>query len=277
MRSGRTTVGAALLGAALLLNAGGGRTAPADDPKPKDKPETAKAEKAVKAELEKLKGSYGTLTRIKSAALARAMPGHVFFGVLYKQFPVGRMPPMGLKPSNLFVYGPEGKVHIITDNKKLTQFFKDRVVAGTDDDRIKDATRAWLRAAEELVQDGFYRFQIQDDDTKVAKTKGGKIAIGKSVAMKGGSGFISARLSFNAKGKLTNVSQDTKVNRGPRPRCQATKLLDADPVVRAMAEDDLLIMGRLAKPYLDEQRAKASPELRKAIDRMWQRILKDDR
>ena len=40
-----------------------------------------------------------------------------------------------------------------------------------------------------------------------------------------------------------------------------------------MAEQDLLIMGRAAKPYLDEQRAKASPALQQAIDRIWQRIL----
>src|SRR5205085_1021891 len=64
---------------------------------------------------------------------------------------------------------------------------------------------------------------------------------------------------------------------GPRPICQATKLLDPDPVVRRMAEQDLLIMGRAVKPYLDEQRARAEPGLRKAIDRLWQRILDEDR
>jgi hypothetical protein len=64
---------------------------------------------------------------------------------------------------------------------------------------------------------------------------------------------------------------------GPRPICQATKLLDADPVVRRMAEQDLLVMGRAARPYLDEQRAKAAPELQKAIDRVWERICADDR
>jgi hypothetical protein len=44
-----------------------------------------------------------------------------------------------------------------------------------------------------------------------------------------------------------------------------------------MAEQDLLCMGRAAKSYLDEQRAKAGPELQKAIDRIWQRIVDDDR
>ena len=69
----------------------------------------------------------------------------------------------------------------------------------------------------------------------------------------------------------------SKLKPGPRPICHATKLLDPDPVVRAIVEQDLLIMGRAAKPYLDEQRAKASPELQQAIDRIWQRILNEGR
>jgi hypothetical protein len=213
MRSRRRIVGAALLGAALLMSAGGGST-PAADPKP----DTAKAEKAVKAELKKLKGDYAQVTLIKYAPLRRALPGHVFFGVLYKQFPAGRMPPRGLKPSNVFAYGPEGKVHVFTEPRKVIQFLKDRLVAGTDDDRVKDAARSWLRLTQEFKQDGFYEFDIQDEKTKVAKTKGGKIVIAQSVVVKGGKGMISARVSFNKKGKLTDANQDSKVNPGSRPR-----------------------------------------------------------
>jgi hypothetical protein len=36
-------------------------------------------------------------------------------------------------------------------------------------------------------------------------------------------------------------------------------------------------MGRAAKYYLDEQRAGATPELQRAIDRIWQRILAEER
>jgi hypothetical protein len=32
-------------------------------------------------------------------------------------------------------------------------------------------------------------------------------------------------------------------------------------------------MGKSAKGYLDEQRAKAKPELKAAIDRIWKRIV----
>ena len=62
-----------------------------------------------------------------------------------------------------------------------------------------------------------------------------------------------------------------------RPICQATKLLDPDPVVRRMAEDAILLMGKPAKEYLDGQRARATPALREAMDRIWQRILIEDR
>src|SRR6184192_2360441 len=62
---------------------------------------------------------------------------------------------------------------------------------------------------------------------------------------------------------------------GPRPICQATKLLDPDPLVRRICEQDLLIMGLSARDYLMEQRARATPELRAALDRLWEKIQKN--
>jgi hypothetical protein len=46
--------------------------------------------------------------------------------------------------------------------------------------------------------------------------------------------------------------------------------------VRRMAEQDLLYMGRAAREYLQEQRARATPELQRAIDRLWQRIVEQE-
>src|SRR5262249_45352300 len=150
-------------------------------------------------------------------------------------------------------------------------------LTASSEEQLKNAARAWLVLRQHFIQDGFYAFALMDEATKVGKAEGGKTASGKVVVMKGGNGMITAELTFNPAGKLTAVAQDVKVRPGPRPICQATKLLDGDPIVRQMAEQDLLIMGRFAKPYLDKQRAKASPELRRAIDRIWQRIMEDDR
>ena len=101
-------------------------------------------------------------------------------------------------------------------------------------------------------------------------------AIGRALVMQGGNGEINATLRFE-QGKLAKATESAKIIPGPRPICQATKLLDADPIVRRMAENDLLYLGDLVKDYLDEQRAQATPELQRAIDRIRQRIEKQRR
>jgi hypothetical protein len=44
-----------------------------------------------------------------------------------------------------------------------------------------------------------------------------------------------------------------------------------------MAEQSIRVMGSAAKPYLDEQRAKAPRELCAAIDRVWAQIIAEGR
>jgi hypothetical protein len=114
---------------------------------------------------------------------------------------------------------------------------------------------------------------------RVAKTAQGLSANGRLevVAKAGNEGFLAAELLFDPKGQLVQVREDVQLKPGIRPICQATKLLDPDPIVRRMAERDLLILGRLAKPYLDEQRQQADPALRRAIDQLWQRIEREER
>jgi hypothetical protein len=239
--------------------------------------QVARAEKVARKKLEELKGSYGSVQFIRDASLEKVFPRHAFFFVLFRQYPVGRVPPAGLKVSNVFTVGADGKVQVLTDPRQLEKFFRAQLPAGTGDAQLKEETRAWLSLAQQFSQDGFYTFRLVEDSLKVTRVKGGKRGSGTVVAMKGGSGTLSATLTFNESGRLAEVSAITKLRPGPRPVCQATRLLDRDAVVRRMAEQDLLIMGRAAKPYLDEQRAKAPPELRRAIDRLWQRICAEDR
>src|SRR4051812_43557822 len=80
--------------------------------------EVSKADKAVKDHLESIKGGSGSVTQIKDAGLEKALPDHAFFFVLYRQFPVGRIPPKGLRSSNVFAWGRDGKLQALTEDKQ---------------------------------------------------------------------------------------------------------------------------------------------------------------
>jgi hypothetical protein len=161
----------------------------------------------------------------------------------------------------------------ITELSQLESWFGQHLAPIRSRSEMKQAVRAWLTLSEELKQDGFYKFETREDSLSVT-TKGREIEIsGKAIIISGGTGEISALLVFGKNGKLVRIVETSTVKPGVRPICQATKLLDPDPVVRRMAEQDIIVMGRAAKTYLDEQRAKASSELKKAIDNIWRRIV----
>jgi len=244
------------------------------DPEPARKKLTKddieKAEKAVKAHLEKIKGSSGQVNLIKDEPTERALPGFAFYHVLYRQYPVGRVPPEGLKSSNVFVVeGKDFKPVALTSVKELEKFLKEKLPASRTEAQKKDAAKAAVRLAQEFHQDGFFTFSLEDDSTKAA----GKTAAAKTVVMKGGNGSLAVSLTFTEGGKLSELTEKAAIRAGPRPICQATKLLDKDPIVRGMAEQALLYMGSAAREYLEEQKAKASsPELKAAIERIWRKI-----
>jgi hypothetical protein len=274
-----TRIALFVFGAALVLWLSGrsaAAPAPADKPGPSDD-DIAKAEKIVKDDLARLKGDSAAVQPIKDDAVNRSFPKYVFFGAFFRQFPVARVLPEGLSSANLYAVGPDGKAQLIKDKDGLVSFFQASIGPVKEDDAAKDAARAYVRLTEELHQDGFFKFKLEDDSTKVGQSDAGKTATARAVVMSGGNGEIAATLTFDSDGKLKTVEEKVNLKPGPRPICQATKLLDADPIVRRIAERDLLIMGRAAKPYLDEQRAKASPELRGAIDAVWRQIVEEDR
>jgi hypothetical protein len=265
-----------LLAVALLGGPSAVHAAPAPGKYRPSAEDVARAERAVTARLEELKGSAAVVQPIRDDTLDRTFPGSLFFAAFFRQYPVARLTPEGLKDSNLCAVGRGGKVELMTDSSQLKQFFKDHLPPARTADQFKDAARAWLRLTQALHQDGFYQFAIEEDSLKVNAEKDGTVVTGKAVVTRGGNGEIRTHLTFRD-GRLALLNQDTRLRSGPRPICQATKLLDPDPVVRRMAEQDLLIMGRAARGYLDDQRARASPDLQRAIDRLWQRICAEDR
>jgi hypothetical protein len=220
------------------------------------------------------------LDLIDNEALPETFPGYEFFAWRIGVHPVDRGAPKGLGRRNLFIVTKDGQVRHLKseygserDTKKLEKFFRADLGLVKDDESAKRAVEAWLRLTEEFTQDGWLRFLILKDSLNVQKEQGGRKASGKNIVTAGGKGEIRATLYFTEEGQLRKVEETNTVLLGVRPRCQATKLLDPDTIVRQMAEQDILVMGRSCKDYLDEQRAKASLELQQAIDRIWNRIV----
>jgi hypothetical protein len=242
-------------------------------PQPKDKlPENVeKAQQLIADHLKSIKGESGQILWLNDKALADAFPKRIFFAVRYRIYPVAKKLPEGMKPSNVFVVEGDKFKHV-KDAKALEEFFRDALapVKAGDVQSGMQAVSAWLVLSQEFNQDGFYKFKLDD----MGKSAADSFEL-RAVVMAGGNGDITAKLEFDKEGKLANVTHTVKVKQGPRPICQATKLLDADPVVRKMAEQDLLYMGPDAYDYLMEQRASASPQLRRAIDRVWAQIVRN--
>lgn len=222
------------------------------------------------------------ITPVKEDYVAKLFPKHTFVAVLYPQFPVGREAPAPLKEANVIAVPKDGKVVPLSDVKALEKFFAEnapKVKTGNEDLIVK----AWLRLAQELAQDGFYKFKAPASGGATGKSDGKidtVLTVDGSVAVDpagGNKGDIKATIHFKDDGSIAKIDHKVNLQPGPRPRCQATKLLDPDPIVRQMAEDSIRVMGSAAKYYLDEQRAKAPPELQKAIDRIWQRIVEEGR
>jgi hypothetical protein len=251
----------------IVLAAGfalAGGSAPAAD-------EVQQAKQLIEKRMAERKAVGGQVAVLSEAPLGKLFPGQVFVGVRFRQFPVARPLPEGIKPFNLFAVKGT-KVESLSDAKAVEKFFQTTLPPVKDDATAKDAVRAWLALVQEQRNDGYFKFKRIDDSLKAMPDKNGRRATGSVMAVSGGNGEVTVAMTFDAAGKLTQVVEGGKLKSGPRPICQATKLLDPDPIVRRMAEQDLLCMGRQAKEYLAEQRAKARPELQRAIDRIWQRI-----
>ena len=248
-----------------------GRAGGKDDP---SKAAMVKAVAALQTHLEKAKATGGQIVHLQAPALAKGFPEDIFLAVRFRIFPVARQLPKGMKPSNIFAVSKDGKVKHLSDAKELEKFFQEHLPAIKKQDLAQDALGGWLLLAQEFHQDGFFKFEVLSKAFAVEEKGKGYEATGRALVTGGGNGEINVTMTF-ADGKLTKVADSSKIRPGPRPICQATKLLDPDAIVRRMAEQDLLIMGLAAKEYLDEQRASAGPELRRAIDQLWQQIQKN--
>jgi hypothetical protein len=223
------------------------------------------------------RGANGAVVRpITDDYVGRTFPSFSFFGVIFRQHPIAVLCPQtqDLKCSNVF-FVKGGRVDFVATIPDLKFFFSAELGMVPFETAAADAASTWLRFSEELKQDLFYTFSApelsympREDLTRVR---------GHAAVMAGGEGQITVLITLGSAGSLVHIYEKSALRPGVRPICQATKLLDRDPIVRRMAEQDVLVMGRAAKPYLEQVRATARPKLQQAIDRIWQRILDEGR
>lgn len=232
---------------------------------------------AVERYVHDHKAASGQLAPLADEALRRALPAYTLYSLRFRQYPVAMPVPEPFRGQNLLVADRQGKVSPLVSQEALAAWFRASAPPVVGDAAARELTAGWLRLAQELGQDGYYQFTGPAEMLTLTPDNGGRIVSGRTLVTGGGRGELKVRMRWGADGKLLSLEPEGKLTPGVRPICQATRLLDRDPVVRRMAEQDLLAMGRAAGPYLRERRVRSSPPLRRAIDWIWNRILAEGR
>lgn len=206
--------------------------------------------------------------------------GSHWYSVHYREFPMAVRPPDPMNPRNLVVESKSKTLHFGT-RQELDKLARDMFRPVRRED-LTDFALDWLRVSSVFSQDGFFEFQFKKFNIKV-KDAGRACQVDAEspvVEKAGDTGKLRCTLSFNLTDEgyvLVSVKDDDTVVPGIRPICQATLLLDQNPKVRKIAERDLLVMGRAALGYLEEQRTHATGDLRKEIERVIKKVRRGER
>lgn len=219
------------------------------------------------------------LSFLRSTDMEKTFPGKLFYLVRFPQWPISYDVPPPLANNNVFVFSKTQEMQLITTSQQLEKFFAAQLHGIKDARGARGSMKTWLCISEELANDGMFKFNISDSSILVKASSSGLIVSGKAVVdpVGGNSGDITATIAFNCSGNVQDIKEIVSLQEGIRPICQSTKLLDADPLVRRMAQQDLLVMGNAALWYLENQRKTASPKLQEAIDEISERILLNGR
>ena len=208
---------------------------------------------------------------------------YLLCSVILPQYPVMREPDPILGTNSIIAIDTGPRVELLVDELALERFYMlHQIPAPTRKDLIL-AMQAWLGLSHNYKNDGYYTFTIPVDRITVTQVDYAPTVdravyqvTGVCQVETGGEGAIHATAFFDAAGMLLSVTEKVELIVGIRPICQSTKLLDPDPIVRKMAEQELLVMGISAKEYLFSWRARLPYKLQKAIDQIWQEILKQE-
>jgi hypothetical protein len=232
----------------------------------------------VTQRLNELRARGYHLVPVKDPAVTNVI-GDELIAVRFMHWPLSFPAPKPLKGNALFTQSSGGTLIALTDTYALESFFRQKLAPVKGESAAKDALRAWLKLSEEFFQDGYYSFALAENSFKVFFASNGLSVVGEDPVKPGHGdrGALTGNLVFDSSGKLLHGRTKSTLRAGVRPICQAKKLLDRDTTVRRMAERDLLVLGTDAKPYLDYIRPELSPALRRAADKLWARIVEENR
>lgn len=219
----------------------------------------------------------GQLFFVDDPAIQNAFPERLFYTLRFRQWPIGFDIPAPMRSNNIFTLSKASGLKLITDLDQLKNLFKAEIANATTVKKQRDVTMAWIRLQEELAQDGMYQFLTPLIENSTSAKGNTFNAVAKVSTNTGNLGQLQANFVFGTNGTVLSINATNNLQEGMRPICQSTKLLDQDPIIRSMAKRDLLIMGRFAKPYLEEIRSTVSPELKREIDAIWKQIEKENR
>ncbi len=201
----------------------------------------------------------------------------------FREFPMQLVPPKPFTSRNISMVSTSGGIETFHDRKSFHKTYIKSSPKLTEK-LIPSFASSFLVASSMFSQDGFFEFiddpklqsvQVLDDVIITTNTR-------PVVEKSGDKGELKLKMTFVATETagqyvLSQIEEKETIQPGIRPVCQCTLLLDKNPIVRRMAERDLLVMGRSAFPYMKMQLDLASPELKKEIERVWKRIENGER
>jgi hypothetical protein len=174
---------------------------------------------ALDAWLGRIPGSgAGRVAPVENEAVRRVFPAEWFYSVHFMRYPRAVIPPNPLKLDNVLGVSPDGSVKHLQNRDALTSYLREKLPPVRDAAEARNALLATLRLCEEFFQDGHYVFTVPDDSLSVAPQGDGRVAAGKAVVTKGGNGEITARLTFNASGKVDDIVLGGRVRPDVRNR-----------------------------------------------------------
>jgi hypothetical protein len=178
------------------------------------------AQKKLLIQLAKVKAQDAKVYRITDDALARVFPAHLVFAVRFPMYPVAVRPRAPLLARNLFIVDKEGQMDQVSDFKGINTFYTDNIRKVLTGKEVVNPARAWLVLAQELVQDGYFKFSIPGDAIRIGQAATGVRVIARAVIKeeKGNKGYLQVKLDFGLTGDLDTLAFEKEVTTGERPK-----------------------------------------------------------